>query len=235
MVGDDDAGSGSVEGVHDFLHHALALVHVGMLSVDHGVFSAHVVDRDWAVGRGMDRRHHIEVGQGRFDHEQVRAFCLVQLSLHHGLVDRCAWVHLVAPPVTGSWRGSCCIAEGPIEGRGVLDGVRQHPSAVMSSLFQGGADGSDAAVHHVGGTDVIGAGLRRQDGHLGEGCHRFVVDDRAVNNVTTMAVIRDRAHAHVGHQDDGFPWSSRSTLRALSMGPSLFKPKRPSESLASSG
>ena len=46
--------------------------------------------------------------------------------------------------------------------------------------------------------------MRRQDGHLSEGCHRFVVEDGAACHVTAMTVIRDRAHAHVSHQHDGF-------------------------------
>ena len=206
-----------------------------MLSVDHGVFSTHVVDRDWAVGRGMDRRHHIEVGQGRLDHEEVRALGFVQLCFHHGFFDRRSWVHLVAPSVTGARRGACCVAEGSVEGRGVLDGVGQHPSAVMSSIFQSGADGPDASVHHVGCTDVICPGLGGQDGHLSEGCHRFVVEDGTASHVAAVTVICDRAHADVGHQNHGIAVVIAKGLQCPKHRPVVVQPKRPSGSLSDSG
>ena len=152
------------------------------------------------MGCPSDRSDDVEVGQGWLDHQHVRALVLVHFGFHDGFPHGCAGVHLVAAPVPLLRRRSRRVTEGPIEGRSEFHRVRKDACLVVSSVFKGLSNGSDSAVHHVGSTDVIGTGLGRDHSHLGEGRDGAIVDDGPVMDVTAVAVVGHRAHAHVGHQ-----------------------------------
>ena len=65
-----------------------------------------------------------------------------------------------------------------------------------------GADGGDAAVHHVGGGDDVGAGARVRQRLLGEDFERGVVGDFTVFDDAAVAVVGVFAEADVGDDDE---------------------------------
>ena len=151
---------------------------------------------------------HVQVGQGRLDHEDVRALGHVQGHLLQGLppVGR---VHLVLAAVPEAGRALRCLPEGAVEAAGVLGRVAHHRHVGEARLVQPGPDGPHHAVDHARGGDDVRAGLRvdhrgplqqLQGGvveqvALGQGGHVVLVpglvDDAAV------AVVRVLAEAHV--------------------------------------
>ncbi len=72
-------------------------------------------------------------------------------------------------------------------------------------LLQGGADGADTAVHHIGGSDDVGAGFGMRQGLTGQHRHRLVIHDvpgvvdDAVLSVSGVRIQRDvRNHCKIG-------------------------------------
>ena len=72
-----------------------------------------------------------------------------------------------------------------------------------AGVVQRGADGGDAAVHHVGRGDDVGAGLGVGDGGAGEQRQRGVVVDLAGRRDDAAVAVRGvLAEADVGDDDE---------------------------------
>ena len=72
----------------------------------------------------------------------------------------------------------------------------------MAGSVERPADGADAAVHHVGRRDDVGAGIGLHDGGARDLRHRLVVDDLAVAQDAVMAVAGEGIERHVGDDAD---------------------------------
>ena len=162
----------------------------------HRVLAGDVVGGDRAVEALADGPEHVEIRQRRLHHQHVGALGEVELALAQRLAD-VRRIHLVAAAVAEGRRRLGDVAERPVEGGGVLGGVRDD-----RRLRQELADRADAAVHHVAGRDGVGAGLDVADGGPREQLERLVVRDLAVPDHAAMPVRRVLAEAHVGDEDE---------------------------------
>src|SRR5579883_3052884 len=79
VVREDAVGARAPDG-HEHLDHRAAVVqHVRRGGgLEHRVLARHVVREERQRRLGADRAHHVEVGQGRLDHEHVGALLLVE-------------------------------------------------------------------------------------------------------------------------------------------------------------
>ena len=98
--------------------------------------------------------------------------------------------------------GADRLAVGAVEGGGELGRIGHDADILVAGRVERLADGADAAVHHVGGRDDIGAGLGLHDGGPGDLRHRLVVDDLAVAQDAVMAVAGEGIERHVGDDAD---------------------------------
>ncbi len=155
------------------------------------------------TGRVLDLAHDVEVGRGGLDHQHVGALLEIEFGLAHrfGGVGR---VHLVAAAVAELGRRLGRVAEGPVEGGGVLGAVGDDRHAGVALLVELVADRPDPAVHHVAGRDRVGAGLGVGDRDFGQQLDRDVVVDLAVADEAAVAVRGVLAEADVGdHREVG--------------------------------
>ncbi len=89
-------------------------------------------------------------------------------------------------------------AERAVERRGVLRAVADQARLEQARLVEGAADRPDAAVHHVGGRDEVGACLGVRHRHPREQVDRRVVVHIAVRaEHAARAVVRELAEADV--------------------------------------
>jgi hypothetical protein len=154
-----------------------------------------------------------KVGEGGLHEDHVRALGDVEVDLAHGFAEVGA-VHLVAAAVAELRGGAGGLAEGAVESGGELGGVAEDGRGVARRGVEGGADGFDAAVHHVAGCNDVGSGLGEGDGGAGEQGEGCVVLDfvevcifRAAGAVagdnSAVAVRGVLAEADVGDEDEG--------------------------------
>ena len=102
-------------------------------------------------------------------------------------------------PVAKLRTGLSGVAERTVERRSVLHGIRENPRVGQSGRLEGGADGRDAPVHHVGCTDVIGAGFPVRSSDVDQHVDGRIVDDFTVVHEPAVTVVGGGAQAHIGH------------------------------------
>ena len=197
MVGDDDVRACALharERLEDDAFLVDPAVRRGRL--DHRVFAADVVGRDGEIDAVAHLAHDVEVGERRLDHDDVRALGDVEVDLLEGLAA-VRGIHLVLAAIAELRRAVGGVAEGAVVAGGVFDGVA-HDGGVLEALFiERGADGGDAAVHHVGGRDDVGARLRLRDGDFLQEGERLVVVDVVPFEVAAVTVRRVLAETDV--------------------------------------
>ena len=155
------------------LEHGGALVEVagGRGRLHHRVLAAHVVRGDRQVRGVLHAPHHVEVGQRGLDHDHVGALLHVEQRLAQRLVA-VGGVHLVAAAVAEGRRRVGGLAERAVEGGGELGAVGDDRRVAEALVVERGADGADAAVHHVARRDHVGAGARPARPRCGPGARR---------------------------------------------------------------
>ncbi len=165
--------------------------------LQHRVLAGDVVGGERGAGRLLDPAHDVQIRGGGLDHQHVGALLEVELGLAHGLggVGR---IHLVAAAVAELRRRLGGVAEGAVEGGGVLGAVGDDRHAGVALLVELVADRADPAVHHVAGRDRVGAGLGVGDRGFGQQLDRDVVVDLALADEAAVAVRGVLAEADVG-------------------------------------
>ena len=188
----------------------------------------------------------VEIRERGLDHHHVGAFFEVERDFFQGFAG-VGGIHLVAAAIAELRRGLRGFAERAVEGGAVFCGVGEDREILEFVVVEFAADGGDAAVHHVGGSDDVGAGARVREGLLGEDCERGVVGDFAVFDDAAVAVVGVFAEADVGDDDeieigfaDGFDgalddalgvrWSLRRVASFDSGRPKRITPGRPRDS-----
>ena len=168
---------------------------------------------------------HVQVGEGRFYHDDIGAFGDVALDLPHGHAP-VGRVHLVAAPVAELGRGVGGHAEWTVEGGGVFGGVAHDRHIGIPMVVQGSADGPHLTVHHRRRGHQIRSGL-----YLGQGCpgqqlqagvvvHVTVFHDAAVTVVGILAETNVGDDQHIG--DIALDYPDRfldDSLGVVSLGP----------------
>ena len=172
---------------------------------EHRVFAAHLVGEGRNPELVFDAAHDVQVGHAGFDHHHVRPFGNIHGHFAQGLVA-IGRVHLVGFFVAFAEvaRRAHRIAEGAVKRAGVLGAVGHDAGVGQLFGFQGGADGADAAVHHVARRHDINTRARlgqRLLHQLGGGL--FVQDvavffGPGVGNAV-LPVGGERVQSHVGH------------------------------------
>ena len=128
----------------------------------------------------FDPLQNVEIGQARLDHDHVGALGDVELDFAQRLVG-VRRVHLVGALVADQrGAGADRVAEWAVEGGGVFGRIGHDLDVAKAGGIEAGADGADAAVHHVGGRDDVAAGLGFDQGLADQDRYRFVVEDDAV-------------------------------------------------------
>lgn len=171
-VGEDEIGAGAFDGEDGFVACALVVEPAALRGgVDHGVFAGDLVGDDGEEGPIFEVSNDIEVGAGRFDHEEVGALVLVEDGFDAGGAS-VGWVELVSGfgevVGTGGFGAADGIAERAVEGGVEFGAVGEDGDFGEAALVEGLADDADAAIHHIGGGDDIDAGLGVEDGHTCE-------------------------------------------------------------------
>jgi hypothetical protein len=199
VVGDDDVGTRTADAGEGF-EDGRALVEQpgGGGGLDHRVLPTHVVRGHGHVGALLDAPDDVEVGQRGLDHQDVGPL----RGVERGLADRFGGIgriHLVAPAVPRLGRAVGSVAERAVEGGGVLGRVGHDRQLGLPRLVEGAAQGADSAVHHVAGSQRVGAGGGLGDGDPGEQLERLVVVDHSVGpQHAAVAVARVLAQAQIG-------------------------------------
>ena len=99
MIREDDIRAGALNSGHYFQHDALLVYPaVARGGFHHRVFSAHVVCRDGHIIPLTHALNDIEVGQGRLDHDHVRALFEVERDFAQSLA-RIGRIHLITAVV----------------------------------------------------------------------------------------------------------------------------------------
>ena len=162
------------------------------------MLARHLVGRDRRERRVGEARDHVEVGPGGLDHQHVGA--LVEVG--ERLADALAAVRridLVALAIAALRRRVDRAAERAVEGRGVLRAVADQARLDEIGVVERGPDRADAAVHHVGRRDEVGARLGVRHGDAREQLDgRVVVDLAARTEHAARAVVGELAEADVG-------------------------------------
>src|ERR671917_924560 len=158
-VRDNNVGAGALDAREGLQDRAL-FVEPAVLGCgfDHGVLAAHAVGRNGKVRRLAHPAHHVEVGQRRLHHNDVRALADVELDLRQRLAG-VRRVHLVGAAVAELGGAVCGLAERAVEGGGVLGGVGHDRGVLETLVVELGPNGGDPAVHHVRRGDDVGARL----------------------------------------------------------------------------
>ena len=98
--------------------------------------------------------------------------------------------------------GADRVAERAVEGGGVFRRVGHDLHAAEAGGVERLADRADAPVHHVGGGDHVGAGLRLHERLADELRDARVVDDLVALHDAVMAVARVGIERDVGDEAD---------------------------------
>ena len=170
----------------------------------HREFSAHVIDGRRFAKALAHTPENIQVGQGRFNHQDVGTFVDIECGLaqRFGSVRR---IHLVGTPVAKLRRTFRCVSKRPIENRRELRRVAHDPGLAKALGIECFANRTDAAVHHVARCDHVGAGCRMGKRALRKNLDRFVVEDVKVVTVSTryaaVTVTHIFAKTDIGNND----------------------------------
>ena len=117
------------------------------------------------------RADHVEVGQRRLT-ITMSAPSSTSSRASRSASRGVGGVHLVAAAVAELRRRLGGLAEGAVEGRGVLGRVGEDRRVGVALLVELEADRADPAVHHVAGRDRVGAGLGVRDRGLARAARR---------------------------------------------------------------
>src|SRR2546421_5768677 len=200
-VGDDDVGARAADGRQRLQHRAL-LVEPAELTggPDHRVLAGYRVGGQRYAELELRARDDVEVGQRGLDHDDVGALVEVQRDLSHRLLG-VGRIHLVRAPVAELRRRLRGGSEGLEEARGILRRVRHDRRLDERRLVERLADGAHAPVHHVGGRDHVGAGVRVRHRGTREQLEGRIVAHRTVLDHAAVAVARVFAEADVGDDE----------------------------------
>lgn len=130
----------------------------------------------------------------------------VEGNLADRLVGVCR-IHLVGALIAFEKAGRTdCITEWAVECARILGGVRHDLRIVVTRALQGRADRFDAAVHHVGWCEDVGAGFGLHEALPDERGDRLVVGDfianqQAVMSVAGVGIERPRRERRPQYQD----------------------------------
>ena len=171
---------------------------------DHAVLAGDVVRGDRHAGKVLAYvANDIEVGQGRLDHNHVRAFGQVELHFPDCLASSRSRIHLVAMPAAELRRTFGRIAKRAIERAGVLGGVTHDRNVREPSAVETTADRADHAIHHTARGDQVRASLGMTNSLAGEQFERSVVVDihatRGIVDDAAVAVTGVLAKANIGN------------------------------------
>ena len=161
--------------------------------MDHGVLTAHLVGGERQSAGGAHRPDDVQVGQCRLDHDDVGSFGHVQLHFPKRLppVRR---VHLVLSPVPELRRALGRVAEGPVEGAGVLGRVAHDRDMLLPRGVQGGSDGPHHAVDHPRRRDHVGAGGGVHHRGTAEQVEGLVVQQIPLREIGSVALLPGEVH-----------------------------------------
>jgi len=206
-VGDDEVCTGAADGEERLQDGAFRLQPAASEGgLQHGELAGDLIGAEGQIEALAGGVYDVEVGHGGLHQDHVGALTDVEFDLAQGLAE-VGSIHLIAEAVAEVGGGVGGLAEGSIEGRGELGGIAENGGVVAGSGIEGGADGVDSTVHHVGGGDDVGSCLGEGDGGLGEQREgRVVVDLVAVAIVCDEAAVSVGgvlAEADVGDKDEG--------------------------------
>ena len=129
-------------------------------------------------------------------------FVEVEFDLAQSLVG-IGGVHLVGALVALQRAGRADrFAERAVEGRSVFRRVGHDLHVDEPFRVQRRADGADPAVHHVGGGDDVGAGVRLVERLPHQRRYGFVVEDRLARHEAVVAVARVGIERNVGDEPE---------------------------------
>ena len=132
-------------------------------------------------------------------------------------------VHLVGLLVTlagGELGRADRVAVRTVEGRGVFGGIGHDHRVLEVRAFQRRAQLADAAVHHVGGRQDVGAGLGLHQALLDQALDGRVVEDPAALDHAVVAVVGEGVQGDVAHGCRPRGAASFMALTARGMTPS---------------
>src|SRR5260370_3397073 len=220
VVGEDYGGAGGVDDSQDLEDDALLVEPAfGYGGFDHGVFAAYVVGAHGDVEFVAHGSDDVQIRQGRLDHHHIGALFQIEGDFLQGLAG-VGGIHLVAAAIAELGRGLRGFAEGAVKAGAVLGGVGKNGDVFKFMLVEFFADGGDAAVHHVGGRNDIGAGASMRQRLVGEDGDSRVIGNVAVLDYTAVAVVGIFAKANVGNGEkfqvcfaNGFDGALDNSLR----------------------
>ncbi len=168
-------------------------------SLDHRVLAADLVGVGWHAKGVFYVAQDVQVRQARFDHDHIGTFADIGGHFAQGFVT-VGGVHLVGVLVGTPQIGSRAhrVAEGAVEGTGVLGRVSHDAGVDELVLVQSSANGADAAVHHVAGGHNVHASLGLRLGLADQhGDRLFVQDVTGFVQNAVLAVAGVGVQSHV--------------------------------------
>ena len=170
--------------------------------------------------------------QRRLDHHDVGPFLEIELDLAQRFLD-VGGIHLVRPAIAERGCRIGGVAERTVERRAVLRGVGHDRDLAEAGVIEHVADAADAAVHHVGRRDDVGAGGGVRERGARQLLDRRVVDDLLAVEDAAVAVRGVLAQADVGDDDAGPARRVLSARTAVWTGPSGSAAPLPAASFVS--
>ncbi len=144
--------------------------------------------------------YHVEIGQGRLDHDDIGAFFEIQFHFPQRFVG-IRRVHLVGTAVAELRDRIRGVAKGSVIRRSVLGGIGKDRDMLETLAVEALADRPHAAVHHVRRRYHVGAGAGLRERGPDQETKRGVVLHVALPDHAAVPVIGVFAETHV--TDDG--------------------------------
>ena len=175
MIGNDNLRARPLHG-REILQYNPSLVNpsVGGGRFHHGVLPAHIVHCKRHIERERRLLQNIQIGEGRFDHHNVRPLLYIRPDFPQRLLPVGA-VHLIAFAVAEARRRVSRIPERSVIGGGKFRAVSHDRRLGKACPVEPFPYGRHPAVHHIRGRCHIRTGLHKTHRHLHQIGQRLVV------------------------------------------------------------
>uniref|UniRef100_A0A1X7ST66 Uncharacterized protein n=1 Tax=Amphimedon queenslandica TaxID=400682 RepID=A0A1X7ST66_AMPQE len=177
--------------------------------LDHRIFAAGVIGHHRHFGEALAHPgDDIEIGQRRFDHQEIRPFLDIDRRLFEGF-SGIGGIHLMATPIA-EFRGPLGgVPKRAVKSRSVFHGVGHDRKMVKGLPIQGLANAGDHPVEHRARSHDIGAGQGVAQRNARENIDALVIEHIAIGKVgvplaqkPAMPVVGIFADTNIGDDDE---------------------------------
>src|SRR5258707_6045572 len=167
-VSDDEICACSPEGSHQ-LQDRIFFINPPVLGcrLEHGVFTAHVVNRSGHLEPVFYPPEYVQIWQAGFYDQQIGTLFEIQgdLSQRFAGVGR---IHLIAAAIAKMWGTFGRLSEWTVESRAEFCRIAHYRNRLEAPKIKFATDYRNPTIHHIARCDDIGSGFRQTDRCAGD-------------------------------------------------------------------